>query len=229
MKQPHDPQTPSQNPNRNAAPGISADKSFEKMNEASSSGIFSRLSNKFNDALQSGRSPGQPAEAPPSPQRSVDDTALLRARSTKTQKMYVPDGVIIEGSLTGGSETEVHGRIEGNVTVDGVLFLGKTALITGNVRADTCQIEGMVEGKVECSSNLIVATTGRLAADAVAGKQVRISGQIDGNATTPGSLHIEAGGIVNGDVRARVFSMDDGATLNGHCVMRAPAQREKAN
>ena len=102
-------------------------------------------------------------------------------------------------------------------------------MITGNVRADICQVEGMVEGKVECSNSLIVATTGRLAADAIAGKQVRISGQIEGNATTPGSLRIEAGGIVNGDVRARVFSMDDGATLNGRCVMRAPSQREKAD
>ena len=223
MKQP-DSQQKSE---RNATSDISKDKNFEKMNEASSSGIFSRLSNKFNDALQSGRGTGQPADMPAAPRKSVDDTALLRARSTKMQKMYVPDGVIIEGSLTGGSETEIHGRIEGNVTVDGVLLLGKTALVTGNVRAQMCQVEGMVEGKVECSNNLVVAASGRLAADAVAGKQVRISGQIEGNATTPGSLRIEAGGVVNGDVRARVFSMDDGATLNGRCVMRPPSQKDK--
>lgn len=229
MKQENNPKTTSQNPSPKAGPSISDDKSFEKMSEAGGSGLFSRISNKFNDALQSGRGTAQSSESPlPMTQRTADDISLVRARSTKTQKMYVPDGVIIEGSLTGGSETEIHGRIEGNVTVDGLLFLGKTALITGNVRADTCQVEGLVEGKVECSNSLFVAASGRLAADAVAGKQVRITGKIEGNATTPGSLRIEAGGTVNGDVRARVFSMDDGAILNGRCVMRAPAQRDSA-
>ena len=211
-----------------ANPKPSADrKSFEKLNEAGSSGLFSRLSNRFNDALQSGRGSGSPAASHSSlSKRSADDIALMRARSTKSQKMYIPDGVIIEGSLTGGSETEIYGRIEGNVTVDGILLLGKTALITGNVRADACELEGMVEGKMDCSASLVVAASGRLAADAVAGKEIRISGRIDGNATTPGVLRIEKGGVVNGDLKARVFSMSEGATLNGHCTMRAPAQRE---
>ncbi len=229
MKQENNSKTPSQNLGQKNGPSLADDKSFEQMSEAGSAGLFSRISNKFNDALQSGRGSGQSSETSiPMTQRTADEISLVRARSTKTQKMYVPDGVIIEGSLTGGSETEIHGRIEGNVTVDGLLFLGKTALITGNVRADTCQVEGLVEGKVECSNSLFVAASGRLAADAVAGKQVRITGKIEGNATTPGSLRIEAGGTVNGDVRARVFSMDDGAVLNGRCVMRAPAQRDAA-
>lgn len=228
MKQENDQKNQNPNQGRPAGPNVAADKSFEKMNAASSggSGLFSRLSGRFNDALQSSRGPGTVADTPaPPPQRSAEDVSLMRARSTKTQKMFVPDGVIIEGSVTGGSETEIHGRIEGNVTVDGTLFLGKTALITGNVRAGSCQVEGMVDGKVECTDMLLVAASGRLNADAIAGKQVRIAGQIKGNAATPGSLRIEAGGIVNGDVKARVFSMDDGATLNGRCVMRAPSQK----
>ncbi|MCK5862995.1 MAG: polymer-forming cytoskeletal protein [Candidatus Hydrogenedentes bacterium] len=227
MKQEKDKATTHTNTNKSGDSNLGTDKDFRKMSEAGNSGIFSRISNKFNDALQSGRSSGQSQEIPPSmAKRSADDVALMRARSTKTQKMYIPNGVIIEGSLTGGSETEIHGRIEGNITVDGILFIGKTALITGNVRADACQVEGLIEGKVECSNNLFVAATGRLAANALAGKQIRIAGQIEGNATTPGTLRIEAGGIVNGDVKTRVFSMDDGATLNGCCVMRTPSQKE---
>ncbi|HDP34603.1 MAG TPA: polymer-forming cytoskeletal protein [Candidatus Hydrogenedentes bacterium] len=229
MNQENEKKTPPPTTNRPAGSGVTADKDFKKLNEAKNTGLFSRLSGRFNDALQSGRgSTHAPASKSSLAQRSADDIALIRARSTKTQKMYIPDGVIIEGSLTGGSETEVNGRIDGNVTVDGVLFLGKTALVTGNVRADTCQVEGMVEGKVECSDNLIVAPSGRLSSDAVAGKQLRIAGRIDGNATTPGALRIEAGGVVNGDIKARVFSMDEGAQLTGRCIMRSPSQREGA-
>ncbi len=221
------PQKPNNSGRGNVSGPASDNKAFSKLNEAADTGLLSRLSNRFNDAIQSGRGSGHTSAAQPSlAKHTVDEVALLRARSTKTQKMYIPDGVIIEGSLTGGSETEINGRVEGNVTVDGFLLLGKSALISGNIRADSCQLEGMVEGKVECSDNLVIAATGRLSADAVAGKQIRIAGRIDGCATTPGVLRIETSGVVNGDIKARVFSMDEGATLDGRCTMRAPAQRE---
>jgi cytoskeletal protein CcmA (bactofilin family) len=208
---------------------LEVDADFDSLNQPQDSGFFSKLSNRFNDALQSSRGSSRTtATQPVLAQRSVDDIALVRARTTRAQKMFIPDGVIIEGSLTGGSETEIHGRIEGNVTVDGALFLGKTALVTGNVRAGACQLDGMVEGKIECSDSLLISNTGRLAADAVAGKLIRIAGHVEGNAATPGALRIESGGVVNGDIKARVFSMDEGAVLNGRCTMRAPSQQEGA-
>lgn len=202
---------------------------YKALNEARSGGFLSRIGTRFNDAIQQNRGAGQNlspvSTSPVMAQRSVDDVALMRARATRAQKMVIPEGVIIEGSLTGGSETEIHGRIEGNVTVEGALYLGKTALVTGNVRAGACQVEGMVEGKVECTDGLYLTAGGRLNADAMAGKQIRIAGRIQGNVTTPGNLRLESGAVVNGDIRARVLSMDEGAVLNGRCVMRAPSQR----
>lgn len=220
-------------PRTPVTPGISRQEdtaAYQAMKDARSEGFLSRISTRFSDAIQQSRGAGKNSASPSSTapvvvQRSVDDIALLRARTTRAQKMVIPEGVIIEGSLTGGSETEIYGRVEGNVTVDGALFLGKTALVTGNVRAGACQVEGMVEGKVECTDGIYLTSSGRLNAEAVAGKQVRIAGRIQGNVTTPGTLRLESGAIVNGDIRARVLSMDEGAVLNGRCVMRAPSQR----
>ena len=191
------------------------------------SGLFSKLSGRINTTLQTNRGGGgMPVSTPPLTQRPTEDLSLARARSNKGQKMYIPEGVVIEGSVTGGSETEIHGRVEGNVAVNATLFLGKTALVTGNVRAGSCQVEGTVQGGIECTDDLIVTSTGRLASDAGAGKQIRVAGSVEGNVNTPGTLRIEAGGVVNGDVQARVFSMSEGAELNDRCSMRAPDQQE---
>jgi len=193
------------------------------------SGLLSRLSGRFNTTLQNNRGGGStsmPVSAPPLVQRPVEDISLARSRASKAQKMYIPEGVVIEGSISGGSETEIHGRVEGNVSVDATLFLGKNAVVTGTVRAGSCQVEGTVQGGIACTDDLIVTSTGRLASDAEAGKQVRVAGNVDGNVNTPGVLRIEAGGVVNGDVQARVFSMSEGAELNGRCSMRAPGQQE---
>ncbi len=225
QRPPRSKQTP---PPQTAPLDLSAADDFQALNQARESGLLSRLGSSFNQALQKNRGSshsGPVAQA--MTQRSVDEVALARARNTRAPKMYIPEGVIIEGSLTGGSETEIHGRIEGNVSIDGALYLGKKALVTGNIRAGACQIEGMVEGKVECSDGLYLTATGRLSADVVAGKQIRLAGQVRGNVSTPGALRIESGGVVNGDIKARVFSMDEGAVLNGRCVMRPPAQQSE--
>ncbi len=162
------------------------------------------------------------------PETTADDLAIRRARTVSAQKMVIPEGVIIEGHLTGGSDTEISGRIEGNITVDGWLHLSASALVTGNVRADSCRIEGLVEGKVECSNEVELGKTGRLNADVLAGKRITVAGQVCGNVVTPGKLHLVDSSQVTGDIRARRLAMDEGATLNGTCSMRAPAQREKA-
>lgn len=139
-------------------------------------------------------------------------------------KMFIPEGTVVQGSISGKTETEIHGRVEGNVSVEGTLFLGKSAVVTGNVRAASCHVDGKVEGGMDCSDELILNPGGSLAADASGGKVVRISGNIAGNVTTPGTLRIEAGGVVNGDVQARVFSMSEGGVLNGRCTMRTTQQ-----
>ena len=63
-------------------------------------------------------------------------------------------------------------------------------------------------------------------ADILAGKRIFIAGQVYGNVTTPGVLRLAATSKVNGDIRARSLSMEEGATLNGQCAMRAPAQQQ---
>jgi cytoskeletal protein CcmA (bactofilin family) len=47
-----------------------------------------------------------------------------------------------------------------------------------------------------------------------------------GNVATPGALKLASTCRVDGDVRARNLAMEEGAALNGKCIMRAPTQQQ---
>ena len=210
---------------------LNADKDFDDLDKAGKRGsFFGRFSSKLDDALQTSRGPERARDAvlesANRPEISADDLAIRRARTTSPQRMVIPEGVIIEGNLTGGTDTEINGRIEGDITVEGRLYLGASALITGNVRAGSCSVEGLVEGKVECSDDLELGRSGRLNADVLAGKRINLAGQVYGNVTTPGVLRLAATSKVAGDLRARNLIMEEGASLNGKCAMRAPSQQQ---
>ncbi|GMW00210.1 MAG: hypothetical protein AMXMBFR84_13480 [Candidatus Hydrogenedentota bacterium] len=215
-----------------ADPVVEEGDTYEALAEAGrrgEGGLFSRMGAAFQDAIQSSRGTGRtrsPAEEGGNdPEVTADDLAIRRARTIKLQRMVVPEGVIIQGNLMSGSETEIAGKIEGDVTVDGRLYLGASALVTGNVRAGSCKIEGLVEGKVECSQELELGRTARLNAEAMAGKQVVIGGKIFGDVTTGGTLRLVAGASLQGNIRARRIVIEEGALFNGTCAMRPPAQR----
>src|SRR6056297_839464 len=92
------------------------DEDFAAIEQAANKGLFGRLNTRFNDALQSGRgAEGQRdavQETAHGPETTADDLAIRRARNVSAQKMVIPEGVIIEGHLTGGSDTEISGRVE---------------------------------------------------------------------------------------------------------------------
>ena len=208
------------------------DSDFEKMGQAGKKGLLGRFNSRFNDKLQTSRGQDRQrdvvVETASIPDVKADDLAMRRAKtvSGSAQRMIIPEGVIIEGSLTSSSDTDIGGRIQGNITVEGRLNLGPSALISGNIRAGSCKIDGLVEGKVECSEDLELGPTGRLNADILAGKRIYLAGEVYGNVTTPGILRLAATSKVEGDVRTRSIMVEEGATLNGQCTMRAPSQQQ---
>lgn len=204
---------------------------YGELQRARRGSFFERMNQAFQDALQTSRgpskmrSPVREMEESPAP-TTVDDLAIRRARSVKLQKMTVPESVIIDGSLTSGAETEIAGRIDGNVTVEGRLTLEASALVSGNVKAAACKVDGLVEGKVECTQEVELGETGRLNADVVAGKRVSISGQVCGNVFCGGLVRLASTSKVTGDVRAQSLVIEEGAIFNGNCSMRSSPRKD---
>lgn len=202
---------------------------FEALASAKRGSLLGRMNQAFQEALHSSRGTSQvraPAqEAGDTPHITADDLAIRRAKTVKLQRMIVPEGVIIDGSMTSGSETEIAGRIDGDVTVDGHLVLEASALISGNVRATSCKVDGLIEGKMECSQDLELGQAGRINADVMAGKRFNVSGQVFGDISSGGLVRLGPSARVTGNIRARVLVIEEGALFNGTCTMRPPAQR----
>jgi len=203
---------------------------YEDMQDAAQKGgLLNRFSTMFHEVLQTSRGPErrrEPAmEAGDGQEVSADDLAIRRARTVSAQRMTVPEGVIIHGSMSSGSDTEIAGRVEGDAIVEGRLYLGASALVSGNVRAAMCKIEGLVEGKVECNQELELGRTGRLNADVLAGKRMMLAGQVFGNVSCGGQVRMMSSAKVTGDIRTRRIVIEEGAVFNGRCTMRTPAER----
>lgn len=205
---------------------------YEEMAQAKRGSLFDRMNQRFHDVLQNSRGSAgvrdAVSETRDDPQITADDLAIRRARTVKPQRMVVPEGVIIDGSMSSGSETEISGRIDGDVSVDGRLTLEASALISGNVRATSCRVDGLVEGRMECSQDLELGPNGRLNADVMAGRQFTVGGQVFGNVASGGVVHVLATAKVNGDIRARSVIIDEGAQFNGSCSMRPSSPQRTA-
>ena len=207
------------------------DDTYEDLERAQKkTSILGRVNAAFQDALYTSRGDGRmrnaTVETGNDPAVTADDLAIRRAKNVRTQRMIVPEGVIIEGAMTSGSETEISGRIDGDVTVDGRLFLGRSALISGNVRSTSCKVEGLVEGKIECIQDLDLGETGRLNADVLATKKITLAGQVFGNITCGGLVHVLKTARLTGNIRARSIVIEEGAMFNGACAMSGPKTKK---
>lgn len=65
-------------------------------------------------------------------------------------------GVQIEGKFSSVGNVRIDGKIKGDVTVNGNLTLGESALIIGNVSAKNLTISGKIEGSVRASEKIIL-------------------------------------------------------------------------
>ncbi len=203
-----------------------ASRPFNKDGGKKKSSLFGKFNKSFQDAIEDGR--GEEAlrqtvtEVPKAPAAPSDDIAVRSAKAQTTERMTVPDGVVIGGTLTSSSETQISGRVDGDVTVEATLSLSSTCFISGKVRAATCTLQGKVDGNLECTNELVIGQSGNLNADAMSGKDMTIAGKVTGNVQCGGVLRLMKTANLTGNIRARSILFDEGATFNGTCSMSRP-------
>jgi cytoskeletal protein CcmA (bactofilin family) len=199
----------------------------EEFQQGQRKGLFGKLNTKLNEAIQEGRNDAQQssvaAQAPVDKNIAADDLALKRSSAAATgQRMIIPENVLIEGAMTSGSDTDISGKIDGDVTVESQLNIYSTSVVTGSVRAKNCVMQGTCEGNMECTHSLELGESGSLNADAMSGQNMAIAGKITGNVNCGGQLRLMASAKVTGNIRARSIVIDEGATFNGTCSMAKP-------
>ena len=67
---------------------------------------------------------------------------------TKAGKCTLSSDVEIEGSITFQNEFLIDGKVEGQVTSDGVLTIGENAKIRGAIQTKSVTVHGKVHGNI---------------------------------------------------------------------------------
>ena len=85
-------------------------------------------------------------------------------------KNVLNSDVEIKGNLKFSGELVFEGKLEGEVNADGVLHLGETGVVNGNINVNTVVIRGKVNGNVIAKDKIELKSKAELFGDVRASK-----------------------------------------------------------
>src|SRR5580693_9104209 len=87
-----------------------------------------------------------------------------------TAKNVLSSDVEIKGSIKFAGELSFDGKIEGEINTDGVLNLGDSAVVNGNINAQTVVVRGKVNGNITAKDKIEIKARAELFGDIRAAK-----------------------------------------------------------
>lgn len=73
--------------------------------------------------------------------------------------------IAIQGNLNGEGDLRIDGRVEGDVILNGDLFVGKTGLVNANIKGHNAIVAGEVNGNVMLAGKLELTETAKVTGD----------------------------------------------------------------
>lgn len=102
-------------------------------------------------------------------------------------------------------------------TGGGDAVIGRSTRVRGRVSGEgNLRLEGAVEGDISIDGDLTIIDGGKAASN-VEARAVTIGGELEGDITARGAVHIEAAGRVRGDIQGEV-SIEEGAEYVGRLL-----------
>jgi cytoskeletal protein CcmA (bactofilin family) len=95
----------------------------------------------------------------------------MSTTGTTTKNILGPD-VEIKGNLKFSGELTFEGKLDGEINTDGVLTLGDTAVIAGNINAQSVIVRGKINGNINAKEKIDIKSKAELFGDIRASKLV---------------------------------------------------------
>ncbi len=124
-------------------------------------------------------SPSEPVTRKPAQPQSGAQTATQISEGTK-----------IDGEISGKTEVQIEGTVEGKLTVDNLVSVGVKGEVKGEIRAKSVIVAGKVVGNIHGEDKVDIRSSGRLKGD-VKAPRVSIAdgayfkGRVEMSGTTP--------------------------------------------
>ena len=95
-------------------------------------------------------------------------------------------GIVIRGSLSGGEDLVIEGRVEGQVNLKNHLTIESTGNVQADIRADELTINGEASGNIDAGARVAISASARVSGDIKAPRVV-----IEDGAVFNGSIEME--------------------------------------
>ena len=92
--------------------------------------------------------------------------------TASTSKNVLTSEVEIKGSLKFSGELTFDGKLEGDVQTDGILNLGDSAVINGNINVGTVIVRGKINGNISAKDKIDIKAKSELFGDIRAAKLI---------------------------------------------------------
>ena len=81
-------------------------------------------------------------------------------------------GTVLQGDLICSGNLKVDGKVVGNITSPSRVVVGETGTVEGEMKCQTAQIYGDVNGFINCEDVLVLKSTSKIKGDIKTGKMV---------------------------------------------------------
>jgi len=143
---------------------------------------------------------------------SKSDILTEEKPQTVTPADELPQGVNANRKLQFEGTVEVEGTFMGQML--NALF-GKESQVNGKLHFEgAVQIDGTFTGSITTNDLLIIGEHAKIAADINCGSAV-VSGEVTGNIAAAGSVELQRGARVKGDISTPTLAIDKGAVFDG--------------
>ncbi len=107
----------------------------------------------------------------------------------------IGSGTSFDGKLTAKGTLRIDGRVDGEVEVEGNIFLGENSVINADIACNNLTVAGEVNGTVTLAGKLHIARTGKVIGDISVGNLIISDGAVfKGNCKMENEGESEKGG-----------------------------------
>lgn len=85
---------------------------------------------------------------------------------TKEQNK-IAQGTTFNGDIQSKGSFRIEGRLEGSITTDGKIVIGKSGVVEGNINCDNADFEGTFIGELNVKSRLSLRSTAKIEGEVI--------------------------------------------------------------
>lgn len=102
------------------------------------------------------------------------------------------EGTHIVGDITTNGEIRIDGRLEGNLNAKGKVVVGPAGSVKGQIACKNCDLQGLVEGKIDVGQLLSLKASSRVTGDIITHQLgIEPGAKLNGNCKMNGQSPIE--------------------------------------